>query len=92
VRFILLESLARRLLPPDLDLDRKQGFTIPIAKWLTPPVVQAWQRGCREQIEALLSDEAASLLVQRRRNLAAEHGLYAVMLLTSWMRHYRISL
>ncbi|HLN49257.1 MAG TPA: asparagine synthase (glutamine-hydrolyzing) [Steroidobacteraceae bacterium] len=91
-RKILLKSLARRLLPPELDIDRKQGFTIPISKWLTPPIVQAWRRDCREQIEALLSDEAASLLMQRRRSVAAQHNLYALILLTSWMRQYRVSL
>lgn len=91
-RKILLKSLARRLLPPDLDIDRKQGFSIPMSQWLTPAIVQTWQDECREQIQAVLSDEAASLVVRHRRNVAAEHGLYAVMLLTTWMRRYRISL
>jgi len=91
-RKILLKRLARRLLPPDLDIDRKQGFTIPISKWLTPLVLQAWQRDCDAEIQALLSDETTASLLQRRRSVAAEHSLYAVILLTSWMREYRVSL
>jgi asparagine synthase (glutamine-hydrolysing) len=91
-RKILLKSLARQLLPPELDIDRKQGFTIPISKWLTPNVVTQWSEECREQIAAILSAEALRHLVAPRRNLAAEHGLFAAMLLTSWMRQYRISL
>jgi asparagine synthase (glutamine-hydrolysing) len=90
-RKILLKRLARRLLPPDLDIDRKQGFTIPISKWLNPAVVEAWGNECREQIRAILSDSAASRLVRPRRNLAGEHGLFAVMMLTSWMRQYGVS-
>lgn len=33
-RKILLRRLAARLLPPELDLSRKQGFSIPISQWL----------------------------------------------------------
>jgi asparagine synthase (glutamine-hydrolysing) len=90
-RKILLKRLARRLLPPDLDIDRKQGFTIPISKWLTPDVLEAWREACREPIRSVLSDEAVSNLVRRRANVAAEHGLYGAILLTSWMHQYRIS-
>lgn len=31
---ILLKQLAARLLPPEFDRKRKQGFSIPLAKWL----------------------------------------------------------
>lgn len=31
---ILLKRLAKRLLPPEFDLQRKQGFSIPLSKWL----------------------------------------------------------
>ena len=91
-RKILLKSLARRLLPPDLDIDRKQGFlTIPISKWLNARVVEAWRNDCREQIRSILTDSAASLLMRPRRNQAGEHGLYAVIILTSWMRQYGVA-
>ena len=54
-RKILLKNLARRLLPPALDIDRKQGFTIPISQWLTPTVVAQWTEESREQIRAMFS-------------------------------------
>jgi asparagine synthase (glutamine-hydrolysing) len=90
-RKILLKRLAKRLLPPDLDLDRKQGFTIPISKWLTPDILQAWRDDCREQIQSVLSDAAVRRLVRRRENMAGEHSLYAAIMLTTWMRHYRVA-
>jgi asparagine synthase (glutamine-hydrolysing) len=90
-RKILLKSLARRLLPPDLDIDRKQGFTIPTAKWLAPPIVAAWREECREQIQSVLADDVVSRLVKHRSSPAAEHSLYAMIMLTSWMHQYRIS-
>jgi asparagine synthase (glutamine-hydrolysing) len=90
-RKILLKRLAKSLLPPDLDIDRKQGFTIPISKWLTAGILQAWRDECREEIQSVLSETAVARLMRRRENVAAEHGLYAVIMLTSWMRQYRIS-
>ena len=91
-RKILLKSLARRLLPPDLDIDRKQGFTIPISQWLNPKIIEGWRDDCREQIRSILSESAVSQLVKPRRNLAGEHGLYAAIMLTSWMRQYAVSI
>ncbi len=90
-RKILLKRLAKRLLPPDLDIDRKQGFTIPIAKWLTPDILEHWRDDCREQIQSVLSDAAVTRLVRRRKKMAAEHSLYAAIMLTTWMRHYRVA-
>jgi asparagine synthase (glutamine-hydrolysing) len=90
-RKILLKRLAKRLLPPDLDIDRKQGFTIPISKWLTPAILQSWQEDCREQIQSVLCDTAVARLIKQRHRAGAEHGLYAAIMLTSWMRQYRIS-
>jgi hypothetical protein len=46
---------------------------------------------CREQIHSVLSERAAQRLARSPRNLAAEHGLFAVIMLTTWMRHYEIS-
>lgn len=90
-RKILLKRLAKRLLPPDLDIDRKQGFTIPISKWLTPDTLQDWRDDCREQIQSVLSDAAVRRLIRRRENMAAEHSLYAAIMLTTWMRHYHVA-
>jgi asparagine synthase (glutamine-hydrolysing) len=91
-RKILLKRLAKRMLPPDLDIDRKQGFTIPISRWLTPDILQVWRDDCREQIQSVLSDAAVERLVRRRENMAGEHSLYAVIMLTTWMHHYRVAI
>jgi asparagine synthase (glutamine-hydrolysing) len=90
-RKILLRSLARRLLPPSLDINRKQGFTIPMARWLTPPVISAWMAECREEIRAVLSESEVRRLTRERGSVAVEHGLFGVIMLTSWMREYRIA-
>ncbi len=90
-RKILLKTLARRLLPPTLDIDRKQGFTIPMARWLTPAVINAWMDECREEIRAVLAPSEVRRLTQRRGSVAVEHGLFGTIMLTSWMHQYRIA-
>jgi asparagine synthase (glutamine-hydrolysing) len=89
-RKILLKTLAKRLLPAELDFDRKQGFTIPISTWLTPQIVADWKRDCDPQIRAILSESAISRLVRQRETASGEHSLYALMMLTLWMREYAI--
>lgn len=34
-RKILLKSLSQKILPPEFDSDRKQGFAVPVKEWLT---------------------------------------------------------
>jgi asparagine synthase (glutamine-hydrolysing) len=90
-RKIVLKELAKRLLPPDLDLNRKQGFSIPLAQWLTRDVVRAWREECREQIRTVLFESEVDAMIGDRRPAMSER-LFALVLLTLWMRHYRISI
>jgi asparagine synthase (glutamine-hydrolysing) len=90
-RKILLKKLAKRLLPENLDLDRKQGFTIPISEWIGPSVVDGWREECKDQLRTILSGPTGGTLVRRGTGQAADHFLYAIIMLTSWMRRYRIS-
>jgi asparagine synthase (glutamine-hydrolysing) len=90
-RKILLKRLAKRLLPESLDLNRKQGFTIPISEWIGPKVVDGWREECADQIRSILSGREAAGFLRRRNGQAADHFLYAMIMLTSWMRQYRIS-
>jgi asparagine synthase (glutamine-hydrolysing) len=89
-RKLILKELAARLLPADLDLNRKQGFSIPLSQWLTRDVLRAWSEECREQIKAVLSErEVHAMIAQERAELSER--LFGLVLLTLWMRHYRIS-
>jgi asparagine synthase (glutamine-hydrolysing) len=89
-RKIVLKELAARLLPADLDLNRKQGFSIPVSQWLTRDVLRAWSEECREQIEAVLSEgEVHAMIAQERAELSER--LFGLVLLTLWMREYQTS-
>jgi asparagine synthase (glutamine-hydrolysing) len=94
LRKILVRRLARKLLPPRLDIERKQGFSIPLTKWLT--------EGSLPVIEEVLSGAWSELFSMRivRRLIAAQkigyadnaQRLFALTLFELWRRRYRVSL
>ena len=91
-RKILSRRLAERLLPPTLDLKRKQGFALPLRQWLKGD----WGRF----IEDVLTGPEADLFDRGtvRRLLAGQRGgfsnmqrLFALTMIELWRREYRIS-
>jgi asparagine synthase (glutamine-hydrolysing) len=92
-RKLLLRALARRVLPPQFDAVRKQGFSIPLGSWFKG----AW-RGYMEAIlrdadRALFDRNATQELIDgQRRGFSNSHRLYALMMFELWRREYAISL
>jgi asparagine synthase (glutamine-hydrolysing) len=91
-RKILSRKLAERLLPPALDLRRKQGFALPLRKWLKGD----WGR----YIEDVLTGGEADLFDRRvvRRLLVGQRGgfsnmqrLFALTMIELWRREYRVT-
>jgi asparagine synthase (glutamine-hydrolysing) len=83
--------LAKRLLPPELDLSRKQGFSLPLQEWFkgtwgkyVEEVLQDADRGWFDHgvINRLLSDQ--------RRGLSNTPRLFALTMLELWRREYGI--
>lgn len=91
-RKILLKELARRLLPPEFDRQRKQGFSIPIARWLKGGPWRDFFRTTlldtndpffdRRVIEAMFAGQ------DRGRNNGER--LFGLVMFELWRREYRI--
>jgi asparagine synthase (glutamine-hydrolysing) len=91
-RKVLLKKLAARLLPPQFDQQRKQGFSIPLASWL---ISGAW----RDYFDDLLLGSAdrsfdrktvAQLLAGQSKGLRNSERLFALVMFELWRREYRI--
>ena len=90
---ILLRMLAKKILPPQFDLKRKQGFSIPLKKWLHQP---EWNNYFKE----ILLDSSCSFNKNLVSKLFTDHEagrsnnerLYALVMLELWRKHYSISL
>jgi asparagine synthase (glutamine-hydrolysing) len=90
-RKILLRRLGARLLPPALDLKRKQGFSIPVDAWFRGE----WNGLLRDEthFDSVLVSNAALQRYSRALNEGRMVGdrLFALILLRLWERSYSIS-
>jgi asparagine synthase (glutamine-hydrolysing) len=92
-RKVLPRRLAERLLPPSLDLARKQGFSLPLAAWLKG----GWGAFVRDVLTSPAQDTfdhrvVRQLLAGQRRGRTNEHRLFALTLFALWRREYQMSL
>src|ERR1041385_98923 len=91
-RKVLLRRLAERLLPPQLDLRRKQGFSIPLDTWFEGE----WGTFMRDVLSqadpSIFVPAGLDDLLQRQERFRNQiHRIYAVVMFELWRREYRIS-
>ena len=90
-RKVLSRRLAERVLPPGLDLTRKQGFALPLATWFKGD----WGRFIEDVLtsrDADLFDRATvqRLLAGQKLGMANTHRLFALTMIELWRREYRV--
>jgi asparagine synthase (glutamine-hydrolysing) len=90
---ILPKRLGRKILPAALNLDRKQGFSIPIDGWL--------RGGTGRLIDGVLADidprlfsrdQIARMQAGQRRGLANGKRIFALAMFELWRREYRVAI
>lgn len=93
-RKILLKRLCSRILPPNFDQRRKQGFSVPLADWLKGGV---WLKFFRE----VLLDHRDSIFDRRvveelfdgqAKGRGNSERLFSLVLFELWRREYRACL
>ncbi len=91
-RKVLLRDMATRLLPPEFDRTRKQGFSIPIADWFKGE----WGEFVRDTL--LSADQRVfdhqvirGLLAGQERGLLNGVRLFGLVMFELWRREYRIN-
>ncbi|HKS22513.1 MAG TPA: asparagine synthase (glutamine-hydrolyzing) [Thermoanaerobaculia bacterium] len=89
-RKILLRRLAERVLPKELDIARKHGFSIPIDRWLRGD----WGRTFAEILAESHFDRGviAALLRGQERGLVNAPRIFSLVMFELWMREYRVSI
>lgn len=92
-RKILPRRLAKRVLPATLDINRKRGFSIPLAEWLRGE----WGRYLESVLmsappELLDRTVVSDLFAGQRRGLNNGQRLFALAMLELWRREYNIEL
>jgi len=92
-RKIFLKELAKKILPKELDLNRKQGFSIPLDKWLRSG---PW----RDFFKAVLSDKNCifdqaitnKLFVDQNKGHNNSERLFSLVLFELWRQEYSMNL
>jgi len=92
-RKILPRMLAATLLPAKMDLKRKQGFSIPLAAWLTGTWGPFFETVLREAEPSLFDQRTIqSLLEGQRKGRANAARLFLLTMFELWRREYRVAL
>jgi len=91
-RKVLLRKLARRVLPPQFDVARKQGFSIPLDAWFRGDW-GGFMRQVLAEIDPALFDPGAiqALITGQELGLVNSHRLFALVIFELWRREYRPS-
>lgn len=90
---ILLKRLTARVLPPEFDRQRKQGFSIPLAEWLRAgPFRELFNQVLLD--EQCLFDRDAVRALLKGQDLGRSNGerLFALVLFELWRREYGIAI
>jgi asparagine synthase (glutamine-hydrolysing) len=91
-RKVLLRKLAQRVLPPELDITRKQGFSIPLEKWFRGNWGTFMCEVVRESDPAFFDRDAInSLIAAQEKGLVNSHRIFALTMFELWRREYRVS-
>lgn len=89
---ILLKRLTARVLPPEFDRQRKQGFSIPLTEWLKGGAFRTlFQDVLRDPKCSFDSRTVGSLL--RGQDMGRSNGerLFALVLFELWRREYGVT-
>jgi asparagine synthase (glutamine-hydrolysing) len=90
---ILLKRLTARVLPPEFDRQRKQGFSIPLAEWLrVGPFRDLFHQVLLDEQCFFDRDTVRGLL--KGQDLGRRNGerLFALVLFELWRREYGIAI
>jgi asparagine synthase (glutamine-hydrolysing) len=92
-RKVLPRRLAARLLPPGLDLERKQGLSLPLDRWLRTDGAGGLSGILRGAEPALFDRRVVEELIDlQRRGYRNAQRIFALALFELWRREYRIGL
>ncbi len=92
-RKVLLKRLTARVLPPEFDRHRKQGFSVPLASWLQNGPWGDYFREVLTGPDATFDRKAVeALLAGQSRGRTNSERLFALVVFELWRRHYQVTI
>ena len=92
-RKILLKHFAKRVLPAQLDLNRKQGFSIPLKSWLKAGF-GGFVKEVLNDVDSSVFDqsEIRKLLRNQDRGFLNTERIFALTVFELWRREYKVAI
>ena len=88
----MLKRLTARLLPPEFDQQRKQGFSIPLSDWLkTGPFRTLFDEVLRDPQCSFDNDTVNSLICGQNKGRSNSERLFALVLFELWRVEYKVN-
>jgi asparagine synthase (glutamine-hydrolysing) len=89
---ILLKRLCSRMLPPEFDQQRKQGFSIPLAHWLqSGPWLEYFREILLDPGSMFDRNFVESLIDGQKKGRANSERLFSLVLFELWRKEYKVS-
>lgn len=90
---ILLKKLAKKILPPNLNINRKQGFSIPLNDWLNNKVFKQYFYDTLTSDDSIFDKFFIQKLFKAQDN-GVQNGerIFALTLITEWINRYNVSI
>jgi asparagine synthase (glutamine-hydrolysing) len=91
-RKILLKRLAQKVLPPEFDIGRKQGFSIPLASWLkTGPWLDYFSAVLTDTSATTFDNDAVRQLLEgQSKGHSNSERLFSLVMFELWRKEYQI--
>ncbi len=89
---ILLKRLAARILPPAFDRQRKQGFSIPLAEWLTAGSFRELFQEVLLESQGFFDQRTVRGAVGQDRGHNNGERLFSLVLFELWRQEYKVTL
>jgi asparagine synthase (glutamine-hydrolysing) len=90
---ILLKHIARRILPSQLDINRKQGFSIPMKQWLNGKFGDSIREVLINADSNIYNkSEIKKIINNQNRGFVNTDRIFALTVFEMWRKEYKVSL
>ena len=90
---IFLKKIAKRILPSDFDMNRKQGFSIPLKEWINKGPWRDFFRDVLFDKQSIFNNDIVSKLFHNQdRGYNNSERLFNLVLFELWRREYSITI
>ena len=87
-----MKELLKNKLPINLDQNRKQGFSIPLNKWISTNWFEYFLNEIDELEKIFNKDYVFKMCLNIKRGYSNSSRLFALIMLNKWIKKYNISI